>query len=37
MRFFAKQTIMRVLIEEPFTLMQSDGDLMNWFDEQMLK
>ncbi len=36
MRFFAKESIMQVLTEEPFTAMQSDDDLSGWFDEQLL-
>jgi hypothetical protein len=36
MRFFAKESIMQMLIKEPFTLMQSDSELLAWFDDQLL-
>ena len=36
-RFIAKNCILRILIDEPFTSTTSPDDLVAWFDEQILK
>ncbi len=37
MRHFAKESIVRMLLEEPFRLMEKDEDLIGWFDERLLE
>jgi hypothetical protein len=37
MRFYAKMSVLRILVEEPFNYMKNSSELVRWFNYQIMK